>query len=127
MSPKRPKKRRPYVKEVSHSRMFKEMTNKHVDVLQNIESAIIGVYQDNENLDDYLVACALHAAIHSNTTDHELSNQLIQSLEEVRLLRLDISDTIWIWGLKVVLDSVHTHSGAQSGDTDYLNFISDYV
>lgn len=127
MAPKRPKKRRPYVKEVSPSRMFKEMTNKHVDVLQNIESAIIGVYQNNENLDDHLVASALHASIHSSTTDHELSNQLIQSFEDVRLLRSDISDIIWIWGLKVVLDSVHTHSSAQSGDTDYLNFISNFV
>jgi len=35
--------------------------------------------------------------------------------------------TIWKNGLKVILESVHTHSKAQRGDRDYLKFVLRYV
>jgi hypothetical protein len=41
--------------------------------------------------------------------------------------RSDISDEIWKKGLKVVLESVHTHSDAKEGDTDYLEFASAFI
>jgi len=74
-----------------------------------------------------VVAQALKAAIAGSEPMDVMPNLLFRALEGTHLMRSDISDEIWNAGLKVVLDSVHTHSGAYPGDRDYLVFVSQFI
>jgi hypothetical protein len=127
MSQKKPKKRRPYVREENPHKIFRKMTKDHVDVLQNIEFILVEAYRGNDEVDDQVVASALKAAIHDRIPEERLTKIIFDKLHAMRIQRSDVSDEIWTNGLKVVLKSVHTHSDIQTGDTDYLDFAAVYV
>jgi hypothetical protein len=103
------------------------MTNDHVDVLENIEFSIVSAYRSNSNIDDKVVASALKTVMAGDDAADGLSHSLIEAIEDMRLLRADVSDEIWKKGLKVVLQSVYDHSDMQTGDRDYLDFISPFL
>ena len=103
------------------------MARDHLDVLQNIEFSIVSTYRRCPDIDDNIVASALKTAIAEGESSDKFSSLLISDLENTRLMRADVPDTIWTNGLKVVLWSVHNHSDARPGDRDYLEFIQDYV
>jgi hypothetical protein len=124
---KKYKKRRPYERKENPRKIFREMTRDHVDVLQNIEFCIVSAAREDRKIDDRAVASALKATIAETMPTNEIAAKLTGELENARLLRSDVDESIWKNGLKVVLESVHTHSNAQPGDYDYLSFISDYV
>jgi len=103
------------------------MTRDHLGVLQNIEFSIVSTCSDCCDIDDSVIASALKTLIADGEPADELSGLLVNSLENTRLVRVDVPETIWKNGLKVVLESVHTHSKARPGDRDYLNFVLPYV
>jgi hypothetical protein len=121
------KKRRPYQRTESPKQIYKEMTTHYVDVLQNIETAIITACDEHESIDDKTIAAALKALIGDGRPTGSLTAFLLETLKVTRLNRPDVSDEIWTKGLKVVLESVHTHSDRNPGDTDYIDFIRDFV
>jgi len=127
MSPQRPKKRRPFVREENPHAVYRKMTTQHTDVLQNIEFILVNAYRVNEAVDDQIVAAVLKAAIAGQHPEGKLTGILFDRLEAMRQQRSDVSDDIWTNGLKVVLKSVGTHSQAHSGDTDYLDFVAPFV
>ncbi len=127
MSPQRPKKRRPFTREENPHSIFRKMTTQHTDVLQNIEFILVDAYRENEAVDDQIVASVLKAAIAEQHPAGKLTGMLFDRLAAMRQERSDVSDDIWTNGLKVVLKSVGTHSKAQSGDTDYLDFVAPFV
>lgn len=120
-------RKRKFIREENPKKIFNDMTKNHVDVLQNIEFILISSYRSNSKIDDKVVATALKAAIQGTDTDDALSNSLVKALAQTRSIREDVPDEIWTNGLKVVLESVYNHSDAQDGDTDYLDFVSDFV
>ncbi|MBN1795806.1 MAG: hypothetical protein JW804_03965 [Sedimentisphaerales bacterium] len=123
-------RKRKYIREEKPEKIFKEMTKNHVDVLENIEFAIINVWRENEQIDDRTVAAALKAIIKKEEPKDILSCLLEKALEGARLIRSDVSDEIWTKGLKVVLESVYTHSPddvIKQGDTYYLEFADMFV
>ena len=121
------RRRRKYERKENPKKIFKQMTRDHLDVLQNIEFSIVSTCRDCCDIDDSIIASALKTAIAGGEPADELSGLLINNLESIRQARLDVQETIWKNGLKVVLESVHTHSGAQPGDRDYLKFVLRYV
>ena len=121
------KKRRNYQRKEKPENIFKQMTQHHVDVLQNIEFSIISTYRSHAAIDDGVIASALKTIIAAGEPDGKLAAMLIDDLDEVRQTRADVPDDIWIKGLKVVLESVHTHSDTRPGDRDYLTFIGIFV
>jgi hypothetical protein len=127
MSQKKPKKRRPYVREENPHKVFRKMTTDHVDVLQNIEFILVTAYREHENVDDRVVASALKAAINNQLPEDEKVKMIFNQLYAMRIQRSDVSDEIWTNGLKVVLESVRTHSDIEPGDTDYLDFVAMYL
>jgi hypothetical protein len=127
MSPKRPKKRRLFAREENPHKIFRKMTTDHADVLQNIEFILVEAYRENEDVDDPVVASVLKAAIIDQRPAGELTGMIFDRLDAIREQRDDVSDEIWTSGLKVVLESVRTHSDMQAGDTGYLDFVSPYV
>jgi hypothetical protein len=127
MSQKKPKKRRPYVREENPHKIFREMTTRHTDVLQNIEFILVEAYRENEEVDDHAVASALKAVINGHIPEDPLPKMIFDKLYAMRVQRGNVSDEIWTKGLKVVLESVHTHSELSPGDTDYLDFAAVYI
>jgi hypothetical protein len=121
------KKRRNYERKEKPEKIFEQMTRDHLDVLQNIEFSIVSTCCDRIDIDDRIIASALKTAIVGGEPADALSAVLINNLTNTRRMRADVSDTIWANGLKVVLQSVHTHSDARPGDRDYLTFIQNYV
>ncbi len=106
--------------------LLKRMTRDHQDVLQNIEFVLVSGYRSDRSIDDRIVADALKAAIHDEVPEGDLAQSLNESLEEIRVLRSDISDDIWRDGLRTVLESVHRHSSLIPGCRLYLDFVSGF-
>lgn len=123
----KPKKRRPYERRENPGKIYRQMTRDHLDVLQNIEFCIVSAARRCNEIDDKVIALALKAAIDGIEPDGEVTSLLVNDLENTRLVRSDVPDTIWINGLKVVLQSVHTHSETRASDRDYLDFVQNYV
>ncbi|MBN1973960.1 MAG: hypothetical protein JW787_10005 [Sedimentisphaerales bacterium] len=120
-------RKRKYIRLDKPEKDFKLMTQHYVDVLQNIEFCIVTAWRDDRDIDDRDTAAALNTIIRGDQTENSRVKSLISSLENARMLRPDVSDEIWLKGLKVVLESVHTHSDAKEGDTDYLEFASAFM
>ena len=109
-------------------RLLKRMARNHLDVLQNIEFALVSRYRNDRSIDDRIVAGALKAAIILDTEPQDTRAQsLSESLEGIREIRSDISDDIWRDGLRTVLQSVQRHSSLMTGSRGYLDFVSDFV
>ncbi len=106
---------------------MKHMTRDHLDVLQNIEFVLVSGYRSDRSIDDRIVADVLIAAILDAEPEDIRARSLNESLENIRVLRSDISDDLWRDGLRTVLESVHRHSSLRPGAKDYLDFVSDYV
>ena len=120
-------RKRKFIREEKQEKIYKEMTKNHVDVLENIEFAIINVWRENPLIDDKAVAAALKAVIKAEEPKDIMSCLLKKALEGARLIRSDVSDEIWTKGLKVVLESVYTHSEAEEGDRFYLEFADMFI
>ena len=121
------KKRRNYQPQENPEKIFKQMTQHHLDVLESIEHSILATYRNCEALDDGVVVSALKSAIDGSEPDGSLAVMVRDDLALIRQTRADVTDDIWIKGIKVVLQSVHTHSDTQPGDKEYLYFIRAFV
>jgi len=108
-------------------KLLKRMARDHQDVLQNIEFVLVSGYRSDRSIDDRIVADVLKAAILDDIPEDARAQTLNEGLEEVREIRSDISDDIWLDGLRTVLQSVHRHSSLIAGSRGYLDFVSDYV
>ena len=108
-------------------KLLKRMTRDHHDLLQNIEFILVSRYHDDGSIDDRIISDALNAAIRGDTAEYALAESLHEDLEEVRVLRSDVSDDIWRDGLRTVLQSVQRHSGLRPGEREYLDFVCDFI
>ncbi len=108
-------------------KLMKRMQKDHLDVLQNIEFALVERYREDSTIDDRIIAEVLKAAIDNVVPQNERAASIKESLQGIRELRSDIPDDIWRDGLRTVLQSVHRHSDLKPGSTDYLDFVCEFV
>jgi uncharacterized alpha-E superfamily protein len=108
-------------------KLLKRMTRDHVDVLQNIEFAMISAYEKDGSIDDRIIAEVLHAAIRDEEPESARAQSLNEELEEMRNLRADVTEDIWRDGLRTVLQSVQRHSDLRPGERNYLDFVSGFI
>ncbi len=108
-------------------RSLKDMSRNHLDVLQNIEFILLSEYENDESIDDSIVAEALIAAVLNTVPDDDCAQFLRERLEGIREVRPDVSDDIWRDGLRTVLQSVLRHSSLKPGCRWYLDFVSGAV
>lgn len=120
-------RKRKYIRIEKPEKDFKFMTKNYVDVLQNIEFSLVTAWRDDSDIDDRDTAAALKIVINGGESENQRVKLLVSALENIRIQRLDVSDDIWEKGLKVVLESVHTHSDTREGETDYLEFASAFM
>ena len=108
-------------------KLMKRMQRDHLDVLQNIEFALVERYREDSTIDDRIIAEVLKAIIDNVVPQNERAASIKESLQGIRELRSDIPDDIWRDGLRTVLQSVHRHSDLKPGSTYYLDFVSEFV
>jgi hypothetical protein len=119
-----------YEHERSASAGLKRMTRDHIDVLQNIEFALVKQARENRNIDDQMIDQALRSCMNGTDPPDDAGVEvagLCSALETVRAMRLDVPDEIWIAGLRTVDQSVRRHSSLAPGKTSYLDFVQNYV
>ena len=114
-------------RELGSAKLLKRMTRDHVDVLQNIEFALLSGHRDDRSIDDRTIADALKVAIRGDLSEDAGVRSLNEGLGQIRQVRSDVSDDVWRAGLQTVLQSVRRHSSLMPGARGYLNFVSSFV
>ncbi len=105
----------------------KNQREEHMDVLQNIEFTLITAYRKDKTVDDFVLGNSLRELIYNKTIDDSRSNAIADRLREVREMRSDISDKIWIKALHTIMESIHLHSALNPGSRGYIHFISEFI
>jgi hypothetical protein len=132
--PKRLFKNRDVIHTYQHERAgktsLKRMTRDHLDLLQNIEFALVMCARSDSRIDDRSIDVALRSYADGTALPVAADDRMAQlrdCLESVRSLREDITDDIWDAGLRTVNESVRRHSDLKPGEKSYLRFVSAYV
>lgn len=112
----------------SGDKLMRQMAQEYGDVLQNIEFTLVQAHRQQPQIDDRAAELVLKEALTGRRESFEPQvADLREELSAMRDLRQDIDEEIWRKCLRVVLDSVHTHSDCRSGQTDYLDFAGDFL
>ncbi len=138
MLSKKPPKRLFKTKDVIHAYQhdrttksdFKHMTRDHVDVLQNIEFALVQEARRDPEIDDATIDRALGNCLDRTALPDDADSRdvrLCRMLESMQALHKEVSAELWHAGLRTVRKSVRTHSSLAPGDTGYLDFVRPYV
>lgn len=106
---------------------MKKMMRDHLDVLQNIEAVLNDARQNDKGVDDRIVLEALRCAHNSDVPDALRTIDLVEKLIEAEEMRSDVPEPIWQECLRVVIESVRTHSLLKPGETTYLDFIANFM
>jgi len=112
---------------VSAFTLMKKMSGSYPDVLQNIEVTLATSYKADKTVDDCAAARVLKATLDRIRPKDEPDAGLFDSLVKMREFRVDVPDDIWRNCIRVVLDSVKTHSTLKPGSRGYFRFVSEYV
>jgi hypothetical protein len=104
-----------------------EITDRHFDVLQNIEFALVAAWRELLELDDRRIHQGLKAAMLRSRPDDPLAQEVYDRLQIAELGRSDVESDLWHDALRVVAESVRTHSSLRSSDRSYLAFVAPYV
>lgn len=107
--------------------LLKRMARDHEDLLNSIEAALVRAFRFTDEVDDAVCHSAIEAVLSGQAPRHPLAAVLAGNLAKVRQTRPDVSDTVWQDALRVVAQSIHTHSSRQKGQTDYLLFVTAFI
>ncbi len=107
-------------------KLFKTVTAENQDILQNIEFILLKNYRNNKMIDDKLCGEALRVLLYEKNCDLSLVYNIVEELRQIREIRNDISEKVWRDSLRIVLDSIRTHSSMKPDERNYLHFISHF-
>jgi len=132
---RRDQKKKAFKKKAAHiankakdpRKMMKQISENHLDLLQNIEFALISCYRRDDTVDDCILRDVLKAILFKKTYDDIRIQELAAQLQAIREMREDISADIWNDALRVVLDSINTHSSLAPEARGYIDYISPFV
>jgi hypothetical protein len=101
----------------------------HLDVLQNIEFAIVSCYREDPHgqIDDATVMRALQRSLLGESPDVSPVGLLMEAIAAVRSTRDDTPDSIWNDAMRVVMASIENHSSRDPGKTEYLDFVDEFI
>jgi hypothetical protein len=117
----------PFKNERAPARLLRNMSEEHVDVLENIEFILVRSHREDPDVDDRTVDMALRACMDGVEPADRVVAEIVDRLEDIRGFRKDIPDDVWRNALRVVARSITNHSRLQPGETGYLSFVSQYV
>ena len=99
-----------------------EITRNHADLLYEIESLLVDCWRQIEGIDDHWTHLGLVAAMRDDPPDHPTADVVFQALKAMRSLRDEIDSELWLDALRVVDQSLRSHSSLRHGDRSYLGF-----
>jgi hypothetical protein len=104
-----------------------EVLDKHEDVLQNIEFALVTAWRENRSVDDRAVSLALNASMAGKMPDDPVAADLFERVDAIRSFREDVADDVWMAALRRIDESVRLHSSRNPGDVSYLRFADQFI
>jgi hypothetical protein len=107
--------------------MTKRYVDNHADILQNIEFGFVEAYRNHPELDDRSINSAIRSFLLATPPPDELAAMAFVNLMQIREMRNDVPQDVWIDGLRVILGSIQTHSGLRVGETSYLEFVDSFT
>ena len=105
----------------------KQVRERHEDVLQNIEFALVSAWRENRAVDDRAVSHALRASMSRDAPDDPVAAEIFDRLAAMRSFREDVSDEVWMAALRRIDASVRLHSSRDPGDRSYLRFADQFI
>jgi hypothetical protein len=131
--PRRLFKNRDVIHSYQHDRStrsrMKHLERDHLDILLNIEFALVQIARQDPVFDDQMIDQALRCCIKGTDPPEDADGRvplLVKTLEVFREQRRDVSDDVWIAALRKVDESVQLHSELQPGEKSYLQFVEEY-
>lgn len=111
------------------ARQTSRFARDHVDVLQNIEFAIVSCYREDPHgqIDDATVMRALQRSLLAESPDVSPAGLIMDAISAIRSTRDDVPDAVWNDALRVVMASIENHSYREPGETQYLDFIDEFI
>jgi len=106
---------------------LRRMSREHQDILQNIEFAFISTWRRRGDVDDRACHAAIECLLSGTEAPGGTAAVLLEQLLAVREMRTDVPEHLWRDGLRVVADSIRTHSQRRPGEVGYLSFVGQYV
>jgi hypothetical protein len=109
---------------------LKHMTRDHVDLLQNIEFALVQEARADTSIDDRMIDQSLRSCSNETELPADADIRVVRlcaMLKTMRELRDEVPDDIWIAGLRTVDDSVRRHSKLMPGEASYIDFVKGYI
>ena len=107
--------------------LTKRVAREHLVVLQGIESVLARAYRTVEAIDDATCLEAVSSILAFRAADDPIAAMLADKLAQVRQRLALVSPKDWSDSLKVVGQSIRTHSACNPGDVSYLGFIDHYL
>ncbi|MCC7084307.1 MAG: hypothetical protein IT427_04790 [Pirellulales bacterium] len=96
-------------------------------MLQNIEFGFTNAHRRNPRLNDRNINTAIRCALLGSHPEDDLVAKAYVFLVQIRELRSEVAADVWNDGLRVVLGSIQNHSGLRLGETEYLDFVAQFV
>lgn len=103
--------------------LTKKVAREHLAALQGIESALARAYRTTETVDDAVCLEAVSSVLATRAAVDPIAAMLAAKLLQVRLRLGAVADKDWFGALRVVEESILTHSARGPGEAEYLGFI----
>jgi hypothetical protein len=104
-----------------------EITRNHANLLFDIESLLVDCWRQNEGIDDHWAHMGLVAAMREDPPDDSTAYVVFRALTGMRSLREEIDSELWLDALRVVDQSLRSHSSLRHGDRSYLSFAAAFL
>jgi hypothetical protein len=119
--------------EYEETRLLGTIVRDHVDLLQNIEFALVSTWKEDTRVDDAAVYEALRAVREDDEARSPLAGEAAAAVREILDWRGQDLDSHELprplrrAACKKIMSSIRNHSSCTPGDTGYLRFVSQFV
>ena len=107
--------------------LTKRVAREHLVVLQGIETALVRAYRVIEAVDDQACFEAVSSALTGQAAGDPIAAMLADKLAQVRAGLAEVTPKDWLDALRVVGQSIRTHSQRRPGEAAYLAFVDQFL
>lgn len=108
------------------NKVFHRITDRHWPVLHSIESALLDWHRIDKTIDDRTLLDGMKCAMGTAVSIDPRANKIADRVRGIRK-SYNFPDETWRDILRVVIESIHNHSGLTPGATGYIDFIREFV
>jgi hypothetical protein len=122
-----------FEEEYEETRLLGSIIRDHMDLLQNIEFALVTTWKEDARVDDAAVYAALRAVREDDEARSPLAGEAAAAVRGIldwrrqNLEPHELSKPLRRAACKKIMGSIRNHSSCTPGDTGYLRFVSQFV